>query len=110
MNTPSPDELSYEPPAKVELALERDGMVVTPADGPWRFFVTSQTGDPELVYLVDLQSFWGAGQCTCKDFEMRHQPFLVRGDKSGSDRLRCKHIRLVRSLLMDHLLRARPDY
>lgn len=76
-------------------------------DHTLRFTVPSRS-DPHAVYVVQLDSYSGNGECTCMDFETRKRPLLARRvtpeqayqqkqAKIGptgriSDCLRCGHI------------------
>lgn len=68
-------------------------MTVHQIDGePYRFFVDSDRPVADR-YLCDLEEYDGNGWCSCKNFEMKHQPKLVRGDRAQKEEdLKCKHL------------------
>ena len=69
---------------------------------PMRFMVRSRRpGVP--VYLVDLQSYRGNGQCGCEHFTFRCEPRLVRGSVP-SPANRCWHIEQARQVFLDDCL------
>lgn len=76
-----------------------------PFDSPLRWLVPS-TSKPGESHLVDLSGYDANGRCTCPDFTCRHEPIL-RGDPKlgGVDKMRCKHIRKVRGLFLDSIIR-----
>jgi hypothetical protein len=84
---------------------EVDGMKIRPYDHPLRFLVSSQTEGETKQYVVQLDSFWCTGQCTCEDFQFRHEPILVRERHNDSEELRCKHIKAVRRVFVSHMIR-----
>lgn len=61
-----------------------------------RFLVESEK-TPGEFYLVDLLERGRRGICSCKDFEIRVQAALDRGDVPERDA--CKHIEKVRSMI-----------
>lgn len=85
-------------------------MKIIPHDNLFRTLVESDDGQSQ--YLVDLESFWGNGQCDCRDFMCRKQPFLSKPVSQGGmrttdehdDSLRCKHIRFARQRLGNTLI------
>lgn len=90
---------------KPSLDWEVDGMRIRPYDHALRFLVTSQTEGESKQYVVQLDSFWCTGECTCEDFEFRHRPILVRERHNNADYLRCKHIRAARLAFCSHMIR-----
>jgi hypothetical protein len=80
-------------------------MRIRPYDSALRFLVSSQTEGEIKQYVVQLDSFWCTGQCTCDDFQFRHQPILSRGEHNDEDTLRCKHIRAARLAFCSHMIR-----
>jgi hypothetical protein len=61
-------------------------------DSHRRLHVPSRSTDN--LYLVDLDEYDGTGQCGCRDFETRHQPYL-NGSKASegySPERRCWHL------------------
>jgi hypothetical protein len=71
---------------------------------PLRFHVVSRS-QAGLRHLVDLEEFGGNGQCSCEDFQFRHQPLLERG-AFAADHLRCWHIMEARWFLLNKLAEA----
>jgi hypothetical protein len=96
--------------SKVKINWHRYGMVIRPFDRYLSFEISSQE-EPDVWYKVQLDDFWQNGQCNCPDFTFRRAPYLVRGehDKGDScddiDKYRCKHLRVVREILCDYLIR-----
>lgn len=78
-------------------------MIIQPYDKLTRYLVTSESG--EAQYLVDLLSYWGVGQCSCPNFQIRLEPHLERRPINPND-YRCKHIVACRNLLSRQLLEA----
>jgi hypothetical protein len=64
---------------------------VQPVNLPFTYLVKSSRRWV-MPYHVDLQAYRCNGACDCPDFQMRHEPLLVRGAKAG-DATRCKHIK-----------------
>lgn len=64
-----------------------------------RFFVQSES-HPEDEYLVDLLDRGRRGSCTCRDYDIRIQAAIDRGDVPSKDT--CKHIDRVRSAVGDY--------
>lgn len=64
-----------------------------------RYYVGSE-GNPRGSYLVDLLSYEGRGECSCKDWSTRRWPAIRDG---GSDT--CKHVRAARDYFLNGLLR-----
>lgn len=65
---------------------------VIPIEGePARFFVGSESGEPD--YLVDIDEFNGFGQCDCLHFQCKIAPKLDKHDPAKP----CKHIVAVRN-------------
>jgi hypothetical protein len=71
---------------------------------PLRLLVPSRT-HRNAEYLVDLEEYDFNGACVCQDFEMRHQPLLVRGAKPDNQ-MRCWHILIARTYFLNRELRA----
>ena len=63
-----------------------------------RFLVESES-HPGEWYLVDLLERNRRSVCDCRDFEIRVQASLDRGDTPKSDN--CKHIRHIKSMITD---------
>lgn len=63
-----------------------------------RFLVESESTKDEF-YLVDLLERGRRGTCDCRDFEIRVQAVIDRGEEPMNDN--CKHIRHVTSLIPD---------
>jgi len=82
-----------------------EGMKVKPYDSPLRFLVTSQTEGDQKTYLVQLDSYWCTGRCSCEDFTFRHEPVLVRERHNDEQSLRCKHIKAARHCFTSHMVR-----
>jgi len=64
-----------------------------------RFFVGSENG--EEPYIVDISELDGNSWCSCRDFECRHQPKVMREIEQFGKVLsyrRCKHIQAVLEL------------
>ena len=93
----------------MKLPVNAYGMAIYPYDNMLRFRVTSEN-EPGKAYLVDLTSYWCNGQCSCEDFQFRHEPLLSRKyydsgqDSSKIDTFRCKHIRAVREVFTNHMI------
>ena len=85
------------------------GMRIYPFDNQMRWRVTSES-ETGKEYIVDLTSYWCNGQCSCEDFQYRHEPLLTRGyydkgqDSRSIDLYRCKHIRAVREVFCNHMI------
>lgn len=75
-----------------------------PFDSPLRWLVPSIT-KPGESHLVDLSGYDANGRCTCPDFTCRHEPALRADKLAPSDKTRCKHIRKVRNLFLDSVIR-----
>lgn len=76
-----------------------------PFDSPLRWLVPS-VSRPGESHLVDLSGYDANGRCTCPDFTCRHEPILRTDPKLGGvDKMRCKHIRKVRGLFLDSIIR-----
>lgn len=90
---------------KARLDWEVDGMKIRPYDHPLRFTVTSQAEGETKQYIVQLDSYWCTGQCTCEDFQFRHEPILVRERHNDEESLRCKHIKAARLCFASHMVR-----
>lgn len=84
---------------------EWKGMKVRPYDNPLRFIVTSQTEGESKNYIVQLDAYWCTGQCTCEDFQFRHEPILTRRPSNDDESLRCKHIEAARQCFASHMIR-----
>jgi len=82
-----------------------NGMKVKPYDNPLRFLVTSQTEGDSKTYLVQLDSYWCTGKCSCEDFQFRHEPILSRERHNDEEKLRCKHIKAARLCFASHMIR-----
>lgn len=80
-------------------------MKIRPFDHPLRFTVTSQTEGEVKSYIVQLDSYWCTGRCTCEDFTFRHEPILSRERHNDEELLRCKHIKAVRRIFASHMIR-----
>lgn len=63
-----------------------------------RYFVESES-KPGEFYLVDLLERGRLGSCDCRDYDIRIQAAIDRGDKPV--RPYCKHIAAVRSAVGD---------
>lgn len=76
-----------------------------PYDHPLRWLIPS-ISKPGENHLVDLSGFDANGRCTCPDFTCRHEP-AIRADPKlgGTDKTRCKHIRKVRNLFLNSVIR-----
>lgn len=78
----------------------------TPHDGPLRWLVPSASR-PGESHLVELDAYRGTGRCSCPDFTCRLEPVLRRpGEIGKTDKLRCKHIRLVRGYFLDQIIES----
>ena len=77
---------------------------VEPIPGePTRFYVNSRRANV-APYLVDVADYDRVGACGCADFEFHKRPLLEEG-KRGPE-LRCHHLKVVRSWLLNKLLDA----
>lgn len=63
-----------------------------------RAFVQSESS-PEDWYLVDLLERHRLGECNCRDYEIRIQAAIDRGDETTKPW--CKHIEAVRAMIPD---------
>lgn len=75
-----------------------------PFDSPLRWLVPSVT-KPGESHLVDMSAYDANGRCTCPDFTCRHEPALRADKLPPSDKTRCKHIRKVRNLFLNSVIR-----
>lgn len=79
---------------------------VTPFEGLTRFWAQSERGRATR-YMVDLDNYWGLGQCGCEDFGINKEPTvkLWKADERVlTDEFRCKHIIACRQFLGTDLL------
>lgn len=75
-----------------------------PHDSPLRWLVPSASKAGES-HLVELDSYFGNGRCSCPDFTCRLEPEIRRAQGRGAgDRTRCKHIRLTRTHFLDRVI------
>jgi hypothetical protein len=102
MNTQSPAKQTMSEP---RFDWIHKGMRVRPYDSALRFVVTSQTEGDDKCYIVQLDSYWCTGRCSCEDFTFRHEPVLVRERHNDEESLRCKHIKAARMCFASHMVR-----
>ena len=60
-----------------------------------RYYFTAESGE---THLIDIKEFDGNGFCSCRDFQYRHLPTLVREQEAGrpySANKQCKHIKAL---------------
>ena len=73
---------------------------------PLRFLISSDSR-PDVVHLVDLESYWHSGQCGCEEFTFRIEPLLRRRViEPCSPRAFCKHIRCARDVVAEAAINA----
>ena len=73
---------------------------------PLRFLIKSRSRD-DIVHLVDLESYWHSGWCSCEHFEMRIEPLLRRRlIEPCSRRAWCEHIRRAREVVTEAAINA----
>ena len=68
-----------------------------------RFYVESWTS-PQRPHVVDLSSYGGAGECSCKDWQTRRGSIVKAGAKPGTSGSMCKHVIAARTSFVNHLL------
>jgi hypothetical protein len=56
-------------------------------------------------YLIDLEAFDGNGRCICPWFRKEYQPKLVRGERSDSTELMCKHLKRAHIYMARKMIR-----
>lgn len=79
---------------------------VTPFEGLCRFWAQSEKGRATR-YLVDLDYWWGIGNCACEDFGINKEPIISRWkaeEREITDAWRCKHCIACRMFLGTDLL------
>jgi hypothetical protein len=65
-----------------------------------RFHVESW-GQPLRPHTVDLLSWGGRGECSCKDWQTRRGPRVKAGDRED---VHCVHVAAARRYFLDGLL------
>ena len=73
--------------------------------GKGHYNVTSET-ELEVTYSVDIESNNFLGSCTCHNFTMFRFPQWKKNGCEIRDRYRCKHLRSVRSHVLDMILKS----
>ncbi len=79
-----------------------------PYDSLTRFLVDSES-KPDEVHLVDLTGYGLIGECSCQHFTLKIKPALDQADSvtfDDPDKHRCKHIKLVREFVLNHVIGA----
>jgi hypothetical protein len=71
--------------------------------GVYRIRSQSQKG---VEYTVDLFDNDGFGGCDCKKFQFSSLPKFERNGRIPFDYLRCKHLRRVRSYVLDAIIQV----
>lgn len=56
---------------------------------------------PARPHTVDLLSWAGCGECSCKDWQVRRGPLIKSGLREG---VFCKHVIAARAYFLDDLL------
>jgi hypothetical protein len=72
-------------------------------DGEDLCFLVRSESRPRIKFRVELEPYDFNGWCACERFEFNYQPKLEKGERAaaGSDRLRCKHLKFIRNVLLD---------
>ncbi len=81
-------------------------MDVTPFDGLTRYHVTTVRAGAK-GYLVDLESYWGNGQCGCMFYCTTHEPVVSRwtpSQREPGNATRCRHLLAARLYLGEDLV------
>ena len=79
---------------------------VTPIPNePGRYRVESWS-KPDSPHLVDLFSYGGRGECSCKDWQTRRGPMVKKACKVGDPQSLCRHVKACRSAFLNSIL---PD-
>lgn len=87
---------------ELSMSLRQQG--VRPHEGLFRYWVKSESVLGK-EYLVDLESYFGVGQCDCPNFRFKFEPELAAGvQPDNANEYRCKHILLARRVLAYELL------
>lgn len=75
-------------------------------DSLTRYLVDSES-NPNEVHLVDLSGYNFNGECSCQHFSLKIKPALDEQAKpSDLDSHRCKHIKIVREFVLNHVIAA----
>lgn len=86
--------------ATMERTLDGDFKITRTGRGTYDCSSESEMG---VNYSVDIMAFDILGSCTCRDFEIRRFP-RWKMVQAPFDHFRCKHLRAVRSHVLNQIL------